>query len=140
MRSLSFRSGCFLLALGLALSASACGGGHDDLTKRLASVQTELGKLQKHNERLEERLQALEMKKEAPQPRVAGSDSPGTVERPRLMVVKLEPGDSARGEAAPDAPTAAMPAEDSAADTSPRPMIRLYGSGDTGSSRKRSGN
>lgn len=138
MRSLSFRSGCFLLALGLA--ASACGGGHDDLTKRLASVQTELGQLQKHNERLEERLQALEVRKEAPVPRAAGAEPGGTSERPRLMVVKLEPGSDGSTEPAPtDAPTAAMRPEDSAADTSPRPMIRLYGSGD-GSSRKRSGN
>ena len=139
MRSLSLRSGCCLLALGFA--ANACGGGHDDLTKKLASVQTELSQLQKHNERLEERLQALEVRKEAPVPRTAGGEPASTSERPRLMVVKLEPGDEARGEPAPatDAPTAAMRPEDSAADTSPRPMIRLYGSGE-GSTRKRSGN
>jgi hypothetical protein len=43
------------------------------------------------------------------------------------MIVKLEPGDDSH-EATSDAPTAALRPEDSAADQSPRPMIRVYGS------------
>jgi hypothetical protein len=127
MRSPSFHFGWFLLAAALGLSA--CGGGHDELTKRLAAMQGDLTRLQSHSDRLEQRLEALEMRKEAPSPRVATSDASASSERPRLLVVKLEPGDEAR-EAAPatDAPTAALRPEDSAADTSPRPMIRVYGS------------
>ena len=74
---------------------------------------------------LTKRLEALEMRKEPLLGRPATADSAG--EHPRLMVVKLEPGDSAR-EPAADAPTATLRPEDSAADTSPRPVIRVYGS------------
>ncbi|MES1176289.1 MAG: hypothetical protein ABUL62_18345 [Myxococcales bacterium] len=128
MRSPSFHLGWFSLVAAFGLSA--CGGGHDELTKRLAAMQGDLTRLQSHSDRLEQRLEALEMRKEAPPaPRVATSDSSASGERPRLLVVKLEPGDTER-EATPsaDAPTATLRPEDSAADTSPRPMIRVYGS------------
>ena len=129
MRSPSFHVGWFSL-VAAAVSLSACGGGHDDLTKRLAAMQGDLTRLQSHSDRLEQRLEALEMHKQAPAPRVAGSDASVSNERPRLLVVKLEPGDESRDAAptAADAPTAALRPEDSAADTSPRPMIRVYGS------------
>jgi hypothetical protein len=129
MRSPSFHFGCFSL-VAAAFSVSACGGGHDELTKRLAAMQGDLARLQSHSDRLEQRLEALEMRKEAaPSPRVATSDRSVSSERPRLLVVKLEPGDDARDAApAADAPTATLRPEDSAADTSPRPMIRVYGS------------
>ena len=127
MRSHRFRFGPFWL-LFAAAGMCACGAGHDDLSKRLAAVQTDLTRLQKHSDRLEERLEALELRKEsvpASAPIAAGSAA--TVEHPRLMVVKLEPGDESRA-AASDAPTAALRPEDSAADQSPRPVIRVYGS------------
>src|SRR6185295_17924807 len=127
MRSPTFHFSWFSLAAVFGLSA--CGGGHEDLSKRLAAMQGELTRLQSHSDRLEQRLEALELRKEAaPAPRVATADSSSS-EHPRLLVVKLEPGDEAR-EAAPaaDAPTATLRPEDSAADTSPRPMIRVYGS------------
>ena len=117
--------------LAAACGLSACGGGHDDLTKRMAAMQSELTRLQNHSDRLEERLAAIEVRKEksaAPGTRAEAAAPAATVERPRLMVVKLEPGDAARDTPSSDAPTAALSPEDSAADTSPRPMIRVYGS------------
>lgn len=141
MRSLPLRFGWFPLVVA-ACGLAACGGGHDDLAKRLASVQSDLTKLQSHSDRLEQRLQALEMRKEStPAVRPVG-ESAASSERPRLMVVKLEPGDDTR-EAATDAPTAALRPEESAADQSPRPVIRVYGSrtdvgsGSDNSKRKR---
>lgn len=115
-----------LLAAG---TLSACAGSHDDMTKRLAVLQTDISRLQSHSDRLEERLEALEMRKTAVAPGKVGSgpNESATVERPRLMIVKLEPGDEAQ-RASPDAPTAALRPEDSAADQSPRPVIRVYGS------------
>lgn len=133
LRSLAMRSPTFHLgwfSLLMALGLSACGGGHDELNKRLAAMQGDLTRLQSHSDRLEQRLETLEMRKEPAQAvRVATGDSALGNERPRLLVVKLEPGDEAR-DAAPtaDAPTATLRPEDSAADTSPRPMIRVYGS------------
>jgi len=126
MRSLSLRFGWFPL-LAAACGLGACGGGHDELAKRLAGVQADLVKLQSHSDRLEQRLEALEMRKESARPAQPVADSAMTQDRPRLMVVKLEPDDDTR-EAKADAPTAALRAEDSAADQSPRPMIRVYGS------------
>ncbi len=128
MRSLPLCFGWFPL-LAVSCCLGACGGGHDELSKRLASVQSDLIKLQSHSDRLEQRLEALEMRKESPPPaRPVGDPSTHTtLERPPLLVVKLEPGDDTR-EAAADAPTAALRPEDSAADQSPRPMIRVYGS------------
>ncbi|MET0794205.1 MAG: hypothetical protein ABW061_21970 [Polyangiaceae bacterium] len=131
--------------MAAALSLSACGGGHDELTKRLAAMQGDLTRLQSHSDRLEQRLEALEMRKA---PALAARPAPGeaaaTADRPRLLVVKLEPGDAARDVApAADAPTATLRPEDSAADSSPRPMIRVYGSrtdvdpGTDGPKRKR---
>jgi hypothetical protein len=141
MRSLPLRFGWFpLLAATCALGA--CGSGHDELGKRLAAMQSELTKLQSHSDRLEQRLGVLEMRKEpAPPARPVGesAQSPG---HPPLLVVKLEPGEDTR-EATADAPTAALRPEDSAADQSPRPMIRVYGSrtdvssGSDNSKRKR---
>ena len=125
MRSLPLRFGWFPL-LAAAISLSACGSSHNDLSKRFATLQTDLTRLQNHSDRLEERLEALEMRKAAPAAaRPTAGESPG--EHPRLMVVKLEPGDDAR-EAPADAPTATLRPEDSAADQAPRPVIRVYGS------------
>jgi hypothetical protein len=126
MRSLPLRFGWFPL-LVVACSLGACGGGHDELAKRLAGVQSDLIKLQSHSDRLEQRLEALELRKEsAPlaQPVGAAAVSPG---RPALLVVKLEPDDGTH-DAPTNAPTAALRPEDSAADQSPRPLIRVYGS------------
>jgi peptidoglycan hydrolase CwlO-like protein len=138
MRSLLFRFGWFSLSAAL-FSLSACSSSHDDLSKRLATLQSELTRLQNHGNRLEERLEALEMRQSAAGAltRAATRDSAANAERPRLLVVKLEPDDDAR--AAPSsAPSAALPADESASDPSPRPMIRVYGSrteGDSGKDR-----
>jgi hypothetical protein len=125
MRALPLRFGWFPLS-AVAVFLGACGGGHDDLAKRLASVQADLVKVQSHSDRLEQRLEALEMRSREPAPVRPASESASTG-RPPLMVVKLEPNDDAH-DAPSAAPTAALRPEDSAADTSPRPVIRVYGS------------
>lgn len=89
-------------------------------------MQSDLTKLQGHSDRLEERLEVLEVRKEAA-PAKSASDAAATLEHPRLMIVKLEPGDDTHDTPA-DAPTAELRPEDSAADKSPRPVIRVYGS------------
>ena len=125
MRFLPVRFGRFLLLTATA-ALGACGGGHDELAKRLASVQADLIKVQSHADRLEQRLETLEMRsKELPKAR-PGSESAANPEHPPLTVVKLEP-DDAR-DAPASAPTAALRPEDSASDQSPRPVIRVYGS------------
>lgn len=144
MRAPPLRFGWFPV-LSAALCLGACGGGHDDLAKRLASVQADLIKVQSHSDRLEQRLEALEMRSREPAPVRPVSDSSSNSGRPPLMVVKLEPNDETR-DAPASAPTAELRPEDSAADQTPRPLIRVYGSRtDVGTAsdspkRKRSGN
>ena len=116
-----------LMALG---GLSACAGNHDALAKRVASLQTDLTLLQKHSDRLEERLEALEMRKASPAAgsgAVASDSASTSLERPRLLVVKLEPGDETQ-KTSNDAGSAVLRPEESAADQSPRPVIRVYGS------------
>src|SRR6187401_747586 len=125
MRSLPFRFGWFPLLAAVAC-LGACGGGHDDLAKRVASLQADLTKVQSHADRLEQRLEAVEMRtKEAPPARPA-SEPTSNLDRPRLTVVKLEPDDVR--DAPANTQAAALRPEDSAADQSPRPVIRVYGS------------
>lgn len=140
MRALPLRFGWFPL-LTAAVFLGACGGNHDDLAKRLASVQADLVKVQGHSDRLEQRLEALEMRSREPAS-VRPANESAASGRPPLMVVKLEPNDDTR-DAPSSAPTAALRPEDSAADQSPRPVIRVYGSrtdvgsGSDNSKRKR---
>ncbi|HEY4106769.1 MAG TPA: hypothetical protein VGM44_22870 [Polyangiaceae bacterium] len=97
----------------------------------MAAMQADLSSLQKHDDRLEERLEALEMRHEAVAARPA--DSAPIADHPKLLVVKLEPGDDAH-----DAPTdtpAEVKAEDSVADKSPRPVIRVHGANSDGDVR-----
>ena len=125
MRALPLRFGSFPL-LAATVLLGACGGGREDLAKRLASVQADLVKVQSHSDRLEQRLEALEMRTTEPAPVRPVSESAAHSDHPPLMVVKLEPDDS--HEASANAPTAALRPEDSAADQTPRPVIRVYGS------------
>ncbi len=124
MRSLPLYFGVFSL-LAAAGSLTACSSGHDDLSKRLASMQGDLTRLQNHSDRLEERLEVLEMRKEAADARPVAIAAP-VLEHPKLMVVKLEPSDDGH-EAASDAPIGQLGPEDSVADKSPRPVIRVHG-------------
>ncbi|MBE7485032.1 MAG: hypothetical protein HS104_34320 [Polyangiaceae bacterium] len=117
--------------LPCALFAVACGGGNKEtLEKRVANLQEELTRVQNTNDRLAERVQALEIvgmraPKAAPEaaPEAAPAAEPGSerVARPTLKVVKLAPGATApAGE--PEAETPA--AED---EKGPRPVIKDHG-------------
>jgi hypothetical protein len=132
MRSLPLCFGWFSLLVAVC-NLTGCGSNHDDISKRLATMQTDLTRLQNHSDRLEERLEALEMRKEAASARPT-AEAPAVLDHPKLMVVKLEPGDDSR-DAPTDAPTAELRPEDSAADKSPRPVIRVHGATSDGDVR-----
>ncbi|HEX3775485.1 MAG TPA: hypothetical protein VHV51_13530 [Polyangiaceae bacterium] len=130
MRALSFGFSCFSL-LAASFGVSACGSSHDEVSKRLAAMQADLTSLQKHDDRLEERLEALELRHEAVAARPA--DSAPIADHPKLLVVKLEPGDDAH-DAPSDTPAEIKP-EDSVSDKSPRPVIRVHGANSDGDVR-----
>jgi hypothetical protein len=124
MRALTLCFGWISLFAATA-GLPACSSSHDEVSKRLAAMQADLTQLQKHSDRLEERLEAMELRKESVAARPA-ADSPPVLEHPKLMVVKLEPGEDSH-DAQNDTPTADLKPEDSVADKSPRPVIRVHG-------------
>ena len=121
------------LTLGCCLSLGAllgCSSGLEGVQKRLSSMQDEITRLQNQNDRLVERVDAMEVRDAKATP--AGKSRPATQaaaaasERPSLKVVKVVPEDTS-GMPSPQVGTQA-PGE-AADDPSPRPVIKLRGSG-----------
>jgi hypothetical protein len=119
------------LAIGALFGASfcvACGGGLDGVEKRLAAMQEDITQLQNRNDRLNERIEAIEARHlKQSDTRVAGLEAhpQGTdLDHPPLEVVKLVPNDTdPLGTGAPSE----VPPGDSADDPGPRPLIQGHG-------------
>jgi hypothetical protein len=120
-----------LALVGAAALTTACGTS-DDTRKRLAAVQEQLTVMQNTNDRLEDRVAALELAGARKPAAAARGSEAGLLARPPLKVVKVDPTSSSATPNADEAPAAASDAaptpvaqdEDDAA----RPLIR--GSGD----------
>ena len=118
------------LMLGGSLAAALLGGcssGLDGVDKRLSAMQDEIVKVQNQNDRLVERVDAME----ARQAKSESSAKPpppavGSSERPSLKVVKVLPEDTS-GMPSPQVGT--VPPGDAADDPSPRPVIKVRGGG-----------
>ncbi|MBK7585988.1 MAG: hypothetical protein IPI67_38105 [Myxococcales bacterium] len=125
--SLARRSALGLVVVPCALFAVACGGSNRDaLEKRVATMQEELTRVQNTNDRLAERMQALEIigmrgQRTAEAPSQPAEPEETRVARPTLKVVKLGPG-AAAAPAEPEAEEA--PA---AEEKGPRPVLKEYG-------------
>ena len=125
------------LALPLfALAALGCTSSHDGVDKRLASLRDDITHLQTDNDRLIERVDALEARQSRPTPTPTPAAPPAEKANAKapLKVVKLFPGDAPPVTDDPGAP------QELAADERPdapgtRPVIRLTGKGD-GESRR----
>jgi cell division septum initiation protein DivIVA len=118
--------GC-CLSLGVLLG---CSSGLEGVQKRLSSMQDEITRLQNQNDRLVERVDAMEVREAKTPPagkaRLAAPSSAAASERPSLKVVKVVPEDTS-GMPSPQVGTQAP--GDAADDPSPRPVIKLRGSG-----------
>lgn len=128
------------LVLGCCLAACTlvgCSSGLEGVDKRLAAMQDEIAKMQNQNDHLVERIDAMEVRQanadRAAKP--AAAPAPGTTERPSLKVVKVLPEDTS-GMPSPQVGTQAP--GDAADDPSPRPVIKLQGSGDKITSKRES--
>ena len=126
----AFAVGSCLAALLLA----GCSSGLEGVDKRLHAMQDEITKVQSQNDRLVERIDAMEMRQGKTE-RAAKSAAPGTPtasERPSLKVVKVVPEDTS-GMPTPQVGTQAP--GDAADDPSPRPLIKLRGGTGKGSEK-----
>lgn len=127
------RSPLALLVGGLSLAAwtsIGCSSGLEGVEKRLGTMQDEITKLQNQNDRLVERVDAMEVR-EAKAAKAASAGGPALAaapsERPSLKVVKVVPEDTS-GMPSPQVGTPA-PGE-AADDPAPRPVIKLRGKGE----------
>lgn len=128
LKSMSLALGCWVAAL-----LAGCSSGLEGVDKRLSAMQDEITKVQSQNDRLVERLDAVEARQaktetgpKSSSPLAHGSSAS---ERPTLKVVKVVPEDTA-GMPSPQVGTQAP--GDAADDPSPRPVIKLRGSGGKG--------
>ena len=117
------------ILLPAAVCVAGCGGGETDaLKKRVSALKDEVALLQNAQDRLEERLAALEMRRqEATERSTTTGSSAGKIERPRLKVIKVEPGFETPATEPSPAAEPEPPAEGDHPDA-PRPVIR--GTGD----------
>lgn len=118
MRSISLVS--------LVLLCAACGGNKDALEKKVSGLQEEVTRLQNGNDRLAERLQAVELGVMRSEPRSLtekpSSEDKDRVVRPPLKVVHMGPGNENVAEEEVAEPTPAP-------ETEKRPVLKDYGSG-----------
>lgn len=106
-----------------------CSSGLEGVDKRLSSMQDEIARVQNQNDRLVERIDAMEVrqtKAEAARADAAKSSvaSAKNAERPSLKVVKVLPEDTS---GMPSSPAGAVQPGEAADDPSPRPLIKLRG-------------
>lgn len=121
-----------LALLGATALTTAC-GTTNDTKKRLAAVQEQLTVLQNTNDRLEDRIAALELNN-ARKPAAAAPTSAetGLLARPPLKVVKVDPttkpdGSPGGAAASPPQTATATPTAPQDEDDAARPLIRGSG-------------
>jgi hypothetical protein len=120
-----------ICSLFLCVSLLGCSSDRNSVDKRLAALQEDITRLQADNDRLDERVDALEVKSvpAAAPPAAASSaaNSSAMVERPPLKVVKVVPTEEGATVTPESEDGDVHPAERADAPGS-RPMIRLRGS------------
>lgn len=131
------------LMLGGMLAVALLGGcssGLEGVDKRLSAMQDEIVRVQNQNDRLVERIDAIELRqakaegaKSEPAKAKAAAGAPP--ERPSLKVVKVVPEDTS-GMPSPQVGT--VPPGEAADDPSPRPVIKLRGGGGKAESKSES--
>ncbi|HWA74692.1 MAG TPA: hypothetical protein VG937_20245 [Polyangiaceae bacterium] len=112
--------------LVLLFSTAGCASDRDAIDKRMAGLRDDITRLQAENDRLGDRVDALEVKNSAPASKnAAPAPAESKVERAPLKVVKLLPGEAPAGTA--DAEAAELAADERPDAPGTRPVIRLRG-------------
>jgi hypothetical protein len=111
--------------LAAPLLAGGCGSGLSGVEQRLASMREEITPLQNQNDRLVERVDALELRQSRAAPPVSSAQpAAGVSERPPLKIVRLVPGEGEPG----SVQTGDVASGEAADDPGPRTVIRGRGS------------
>lgn len=103
---------------------------HDPVEKQLKKLSDDIARIQSENDRMGERLDAMEAR-QASGPRgseerlAASTGSSTTVSRPKLKIVRVEPG----SELSPEAADADADADAGYADTDSGPRVLIQGEG-----------
>ena len=116
--------------LVLLFSSAGCASDRNAIDKRMAGLREDITRLQAENDRLGERVDALEVRNGAAAPKTPANSAPSApkVERAPLKVVKLLPGDAAG--VAGEGDSGELAADDRPDAPGTRPVIRLRGKGD----------
>jgi len=115
----------FVLRAALAFGSLAlfgCGGS-DQLKKQVAALETQLTAVRADQDRLEERLAAVELSSTVPS-RTAAKGAADRVDHPRLKVIHLSPEDEAASATEPSDESSTSPTKGA---PSKRPIIRGTG-------------
>jgi hypothetical protein len=107
-------------------AVSGCGSDRDAMDKRLNGLRDDIARLQADNDRLSERVDALEAHPApaaAPVAQTASEPKTDSSARPPLKVVKLVPNASPAG----DSTSGDVPADERVDAPGNRPVIRVYG-------------
>jgi hypothetical protein len=96
MRSACYPSLARWAAPLLVSMAAACSAEHDSAEKQLKKMQDQLTQLQSETDRMGERVDAMEVRQassaRASDDRVAAANPNTTLSRPKLKIVRVEPG------------------------------------------------
>jgi outer membrane murein-binding lipoprotein Lpp len=115
----------FALLMSAVAAATTVGcGGSESLKKQIAGLETQITSMRADQDRLEERLAAVELASAVPSRAAPGvASARPSVEHPRLKVIHLSPDQVGSSPESVDGPASAAPDG-----TGPRPTIR--GTGD----------
>jgi hypothetical protein len=111
------------------LASFGCASDRDAIDKRMAGLREDITRLQAENDRLGERVDALEVKGSPPAAKSAAASGAPKVERAALKVVKLVPGEAV---ASSDPEAAELAADERPDAPGTRPVIRLRGKSEEG--------
>ncbi len=122
-----------VFTLGFCFGLFGCSSDRDAIEKRLSALGEDISRVQAENDRLGERVEALEVKGAAPAPKAANSEP--RADQPPLRVIKLVPGGPESGA---DVDPSELTPEERPDAPGNRPVIRVRGGKDARSEEGRS--
>jgi hypothetical protein len=116
MRSACFSALARLAAPLLAAAVAGCATDKDPMERQLSKLRDQVAELQNDTDRMGERLDAMEVRHASAarqaDDRVAATTAAGTLSRPKLKIVRVEPGSDMAADDTTGAPDELAPESD----------------------------